>query len=403
MTDPAIQVTNLSKRFRMARDRRSSLKERLVRGSAAPAEAFWAVRDVSFTVERGSFFGVIGHNGSGKSTTLKLLAGIYQPTSGAVTVHGRVSALLELGAGFHPELTGRENIELNGSLLGLRPAEIKRSMGDIIEFSGIGDFIDEPVKVYSSGMAVRLGFSIAVKMDPEVLIVDEVIAVGDEEFQRRCFDYLFDLRQRGSTIVLVTHSMTAVETMCDHAIRMDHGRLADQGTAAQIVRNYLSGVNRDEAARGGHTYRSELDAIRIGSGEVKVTDVEYLDADGHERLAVVVSGEPCRIRVHYTVHEALLGDIGLSIHHESGVHVASPNTRSDSTTEFVPGPAYADFRMDRLALQPGTYFVSTAVAEHGRFIDILDRPFSLKVRGQGNDDPGLVSLPGGWELPPHDD
>ena len=229
MTEIAIQADHLSKRFWLQTERRTSIKERLVRGRPPKAREFWALRDASFEIERGSTFGLVGHNGSGKSTTLKVLAGIYRPTSGRVTVSGRVSALLELGAGFHGELTGRENIRLNGAILGMSGRQIDAAMDGIIDFAGIGEFIDSPIKVYSSGMFVRLGFAIAVSLDPEILIVDEVIAVGDEEFQRKCFDHLFELRKRGTTIVLVTHALGLIADLCDRAAWLDHGVVQEIG------------------------------------------------------------------------------------------------------------------------------------------------------------------------------
>ena len=204
MTDYAIRAENVSKRFRIGSRSKAGLKERLVqrRGRRPEALDLWALRDATFSVERGDAMGIIGHNGSGKSTALKVLAGIYRPTSGRVEVNGRVAALLELGAGFHPELTGRENIVLNGTLLGLNRREIDAATEEIIDFSGIANFIDTPVKYYSSGMYVRLGFAIAVQVRPEILMIDEILAVGDEEFQRKCFDYLSSLRRDGATVLI---------------------------------------------------------------------------------------------------------------------------------------------------------------------------------------------------------
>ena len=246
MNDVAIAADGLSKRFLLHRERRTGLKERFVRGKPAAAQEFWALRDASFVVPKGTTFGLIGQNGSGKSTTLKVLAGIYRPTSGTVEVNGRVSALLELGAGFHGELTGRENIRLNGAILGLNNRQITAAMDSIIDFAGIGHFIDEPVKVYSSGMFVRLGFAVAISLDPEILIVDEVIAVGDEEFQRKCFDYLFDLRRRGKTIVLVTHSLNFVRDLCDQAAWLEGGTVRQLGPARDVADAYVAAVDDRE-------------------------------------------------------------------------------------------------------------------------------------------------------------
>ena len=273
MTQIAIQADHLSKRFWLQTERRTSLKERFVRGRSPKAREFWALRDASFSIERGSTFGLVGHNGSGKSTTLKVLAGIYRPTSGRVVVSGRVSALLELGAGFHGELTGRENIRLNGAILGMSGRQIDAAMDGIIDFAGIGEFIDSPVKVYSSGMFVRLGFAIAVSLDPEILIVDEVIAVGDEEFQRKCFDHLFELRKRGTTIVLVTHALGLIADLCDRAAWLDHGVVQEIGPAREVVDSYLRSVNEHEAhardeteAQAAWTYARGLD---LGSGAAR--------------------------------------------------------------------------------------------------------------------------------------
>jgi len=248
MGDIAIRAQNVSKRFSRHTEKRNSLKERAVRGKAPVAPEFWALRDASFEVERGTTFGIIGHNGSGKSTALKVLTGVYRPTSGLVEVHGRVSALLELGAGFHPELTGRENIRLNGAILGLSRKRIDDAMEEIIDFSGIGEFVESPVKVYSSGMFLRLGFAIAVKMDPEILVVDEIIAVGDEQFQRKCTDYLYKLRQDGCTIVVVSHAMSQIEDMCDNAVWLSHGQVQSLGPARETVQKYLDSVNSEEIA-----------------------------------------------------------------------------------------------------------------------------------------------------------
>src|SRR5664280_107762 len=263
MTDFAIRAENLSKRFWLHTDRRTGLKERFIRGQAPKGREFWALRDASFEIERGSTFGLLGQNGSGKSTTLKVLAGIYRPNGGRVIVNGRVSALLELGAGFHGELTGRENVRLNGAILGLSAKQIDAAMDRIIDFAAIGDFIDSPVKIYSSGMFVRLGFAIAVSLDPEILMVDEVIAVGDEEFQRKCFDHLFELRKRGTTIVLVTHSLGLIRDMCDQAAWLDHGEVRELGVAREVADRYIESVN-DREVQAHHEVQPHQESAHVG-------------------------------------------------------------------------------------------------------------------------------------------
>jgi lipopolysaccharide transport system ATP-binding protein len=399
VTDIAIEVNDLSKKFRLATERRDSLKERFVRGSGR-YEEFWALRDVSFAIPRGSTFGLIGHNGSGKSTLLKTLAGIYRPTSGSVVADGRLSALLELGAGFHAELTGRENIYLNGAILGLTRKQIDDAMDDIIAFAGLEEFIDSPVKIYSSGMYVRLGFSIAVTVDPEILIVDEIIAVGDEEFQRKCFDHLYELRRKGTTIVIVTHSLGIVADLCDQAAWLDHGRLKMVGPARDVIDGYLAAVNLKEAEAHGDTTSEagpELSA-RLGSGEVRVTDVEFLDHKG-VNSGFLSTGESCTIRMRYVATADLPSvTFGLSFAHESGVLIAGPNSGyGDRAFPITVGAGYVDFQIPELTLQQGSFLISVAAVDRGHNYDFRDRAFELRVRAQGAvTEPGMMRMIGSW-------
>jgi len=398
-SDDAITVRRLSKRFELQQERRYSFKERVVRGRPKGVRDFWALRDVSFDVPRGSFFGIVGHNGSGKSTALKVLAGIYRPTSGEVQVRGRLRAMLELGAGFHPELTGRENIQLNASILGLSQRDIRSSMDEIIEFSGIGEFIDSPVKVYSSGMSVRLGFSVAVMLDPEILIVDEVIAVGDEEFQRKSLDHLLKLRRQGTTIVLVTHSMSVVEEMCDEAIWIDHGEVRGSGNARQVVADYMDLVNKAEVANlNTSPAAGSLDAARRGVGGARVERLRYA-LSPEQPSDVLLSGEPGYVTMN--IHaSAPIPDCQVSfvLHAETGEPLASPSPwRADLTA----GETVVQFQMSDVTVQPGSYLVSTEITAGGELIDQLDRAFSLKVRDVGGSGiPGHVRLPGTWDREP---
>ena len=399
MTDPAVRVVGVSKKFTLHTEQRNSIKERFVRGRAKTNGDFWALRDVSFDVPRGTTFGLVGHNGSGKSTMLKLLAGVHRPTSGSVITDGRVSALLELGAGFHGELTGRENIFLNGSILGLSKRQIDQSIEKIIDFAGIGEFIDAPVKVYSSGMYVRLGFSIAVTVDPEILIVDEIIAVGDEEFQRKCFDYLFELRKRGTTVVLVTHSLSLVQDLCDEAVWLDHGRVQRIGDSRDVVQGYLDSVNTKEAESKPAPSEVTGSHPRVGSGEVRIEFVEYLDGSGNVS-PVLLCGEPATFRIHYRATERVKDvTFGLGFLHESGVNVAGPNSGSGSGPEPVSdlqGEGFVDFHVPRLTLQQGVYEVSVAAVNRGHTFDYVDRGYELRVRGNSNTEPGLTRMFGEW-------
>lgn len=240
--DIAVRVTDVSKRFRIYHERNQSIKQMVLRRSRGTYEEFWALRDVSLDVPKASTYGLIGENGSGKSTLLKCMAKILVPDHGSVKTVGSISALLELGAGFHPELSGRENVYLNGSILGINPKELSRKFDEIVDFSGIERFIDTPVKNYSSGMYVRLGFAIAINVSPDILLVDEVLAVGDAEFQQKCAAKFKELKGSGCTIVVVSHAMGMIKDLCDSGAWLEHGEVRVTGSAAEITRAYLTQV-----------------------------------------------------------------------------------------------------------------------------------------------------------------
>jgi ABC-2 type transport system ATP-binding protein/lipopolysaccharide transport system ATP-binding protein len=425
--EPVIVVDDVSKRFRLYKERATSLKEAITykrKGMGARFDDFWALRNVSLEIERGTTYGLIGHNGSGKSTLLRLIAGIHPTTSGKVTTKGRISALLELGAGFHPELTGRENIYMNGSILGLKRREIKEVIDDIIEFAGIEQFIDSPVKVYSSGMYVRLGFSVAVHVQPDILLIDEVIAVGDEEFQRRCLEHLYKLRREGVTIVMVSHSGALMEAMCDRVAWLDHGELQAEGAAADVVRQYQRKVNQVEnerkveealeAAEGeaSENADAELDdaarnsATRRGSGEIRVDGLEFLDGSGKPSL-VGSTGDPFVVRIHYTATEPIREPVfGLGFRHEMGQTISGSNTRyGQQVTGTVDGHGYIDYVLDRLPLMPGDWLLSAAIVdEHWlHTYDQIDESFPLHVQpGSSAERYGIVDLQGHWTAPSRD-
>ncbi|BAU33123.1 ABC transporter ATP-binding protein [Microcella alkaliphila] len=238
MSEAAVVVDHVSKKFRMYKERNQSLKAAVMRGKKAVAEDFWAVRDVSFDVPKGATFGLIGRNGSGKSTLLKCLARILHPDEGSITMKGKAASLLEVGSGFHPELSGRENVFLNGSILGLSKKEITARFDEIVEFSGVEKFIDQPVKNYSSGMYVRLGFSVAIHVQPDILVVDEVLAVGDGAFKKKSQDKFIEFTKSGRTVILVTHSLAQVRDMCDQVAWLDQGKLAAVGDAVEVTKQY---------------------------------------------------------------------------------------------------------------------------------------------------------------------
>jgi ABC-2 type transport system ATP-binding protein len=269
----ALEVSNLTKLFRLYHERNQSLKATITKGRRARHEEFAAVQNVSFKIAEGSTFGIIGSNGSGKSTLLKCLAGILNPDGGTISSHGRIVALLELGAGFHPELSGRENISLNGAILGMTQIEIREKFDSIVEFAGLERFIDMPVKNYSSGMVVRLGFAIAINVDPEILIIDEVLAVGDEQFQRKCYEKIDEFCKSGKTVILVSHGLSMVEKLCDQVLWMESGIAKMQGETKKVIAEYL------ETNKSGVAEMPTNSGKTSGDGNaVRLTNVSISDA-----------------------------------------------------------------------------------------------------------------------------
>jgi len=288
------------------------------------------LKNVSFVVDRGEAFGIIGRNGSGKSTLLKIISGILKPTSGAVKVLGRIAALIELGAGFHPEITGRENIVINGIMLGLSRREIDERFDRIVDFSGIGDFIDQPVKTYSSGMYVRLGFAVAVHVDPEILLIDEVLAVGDEEFSQKCIAKIQEMKYRGVTLVFVTHQLDQVRNLCDRALWLDHGEASAIGDPARVVDDYLQAVSGGTAAPVAKGKEEKLpepnEEERWGSGEVVLKRVAITDDKGHELVAL---GAGSAVTIEMDVEVRVPQDdfvFGVGLYHADGTCVYGTNT-----------------------------------------------------------------------------
>lgn len=276
---PAIRINKVSKRFLLRRDRPRSFQELVVNGlmrrkRPSSDEVFWALRDVSFSVERGETVGIVGANGAGKSTCLKLLARILEPTAGTIEVEGRVSAILELGSGFHPELTGRENITLYGSILGLRRREMARRFDDIVAFAELERFVDIPVKFYSSGMYVRLAFATAINVSPDILLLDEVLAVGDQSYQRRCLARIHELKASDMTIVFVSHSLDAVGSLCDRALWLDGGVLREDGLTDTVVARYLQQVQERDQAVAAAVQRAEPTISSPGDGDLQRRHVE---------------------------------------------------------------------------------------------------------------------------------
>ena len=389
MGDAAIVIEHLSKSFRLYHEKNQSLKTLFLRRGRARYDEFWAVDDVSFEVPEGSTFGLIGSNGSGKSTLLKCLARILQPDRGQITTNGRISALLELGTGFHPELSGRDNIYLNGSILGLRRREIDRRLDQIIEFADIGRHIDTPVKHYSSGMYVRLGFAVAINVDPDILLVDEVLAVGDESFQRKCVERFEELRTSGRTVVVVSHSLPSVAAMCDTVALLDHGKLEKVGSSREVIEDYLGALFTDADTEA---------APRWGTGEVRITKMEVLDASGRPTHFARL-GESLTFRLHYrcdiVVEEPVFH---FSVNHVDGTLVSNPNTRElDQVPDKIEGEGYVEYRVPRLLLIPGKYELSAGVLDRtaSHIYDRRNRYVTLDVGlGEPAEISGVTSLGG---------
>jgi ABC-type polysaccharide/polyol phosphate transport system ATPase subunit len=397
----AIDVTNASKVYRRysRRHQFSTLKSALLSRSLIrdlrPDETFAAVSDVTFSVPRGRTLGVIGRNGSGKSTLLKLVAGITKPTTGTVRVAGRISALIELGAGFHPEISGRENVFINGIMLGLTKREIARRFDEIVEFAEMKDFIDAPVKTYSSGMYMRLGFAVAIHVDPDVLLVDEVLAVGDEGFTHKCLDKFAEFKRRGKTILLVTHALGLVERFCDDALWMDSGQMKGMGDPKRVVGAYITDVEvseehqlaaADARARDStsvvspdepasavlpdnpiETAEGPADMFRAtegrwGSREIEITDVQLSGPDGTP-AHVFQSGQPLTVRIALrspVENEDFV--IGIGIFNGEGVCCYGTNTSIEQLNAVrIVGDAEARFTIDSLDLVEGTYKLDVAV------------------------------------------
>ena len=411
----AIELSNVSKIYRKYSGRqfstlKSALLQRSILRDLRPDETFPALTGVSFHVPKGATFGVIGRNGSGKSTALKLVAGITKPTTGTVRVEGRVSALIELGAGFHPEISGRENVYINGIMLGLTRRQIQDRFEEIVDFAELQDFIDAPVKTYSSGMYMRLGFAVAIHVDPDVLLVDEVLAVGDEGFTHKCLDKFSEFRRRGKTILLVTHSLNLVERFCDEALWLDGGEVQTHGDPKRVVDAYLTKVEEGEEKLLAQTTARAVEAARPpepdvpapqdpaqepganmfqavegrpsagsgrperlsdhsravegrwGSREVEIVDVAFLDRTGKPSF-VFHSGDPIAVRMKVRAHEATDDFVfGVGLFNAEGVCCYGTNTYlEEMNPDRLAGEAEASFVVDSLDLVEGTYKVDLAV------------------------------------------
>ena len=386
-----LKVDHISKKYTVGQESGGdSARHPLVRKLQSlrrRGQEFWAVRDVSFEVRHGEALGIIGHNGAGKSTLLKLLSSITAPTSGEITINGHLSALIEVGSGFHPELSGRENIYLSGSILGMRRREITEKLDDIIDFAGVRHFIDTPVKRYSSGMYVRLGFSIAAHLDPEILLLDEVLAVGDTAFQERCIKRINDLKRAGTTIIFISHDLGAVERLCDRVLLMQRGEVIADGPPREVIAEYQRTASQISTPATSGPYAGAT------SKQAEITFLAFYDAAGQE-TTVFRTGDPLTASIQYTVHEpvfdAVIEALIYSADGELSCHLTS--RLSNKRIDLSPGTGKVELFCDELGLQPGIYYVNTEIWQQGvpghdgatQLVDSQSRRAMLRV------DPGKV-------------
>ncbi|MDC3331892.1 ABC transporter ATP-binding protein [Ilumatobacter sp.] len=388
----ALTVDNVTKTFRIHHERASSLKQYIAAGGRNRYEEFVALRNVSFSVDQGEAVGIIGHNGSGKSTLLKCMAKIYTPNEGRIDVHKKMAALLELGAGFHHELSGRDNVFLNASILGMGRKEIAARFDEIVEFSGLGDFIDSPVKTYSSGMYVRLAFAVAINVDPELLLIDEILAVGDVAFQKKCMEKFVDFRTQGRTLVLVTHDPYTVREFCDRAIWLDHGVVRRDGDPADVVDEYTETMLGAETTDGA-------ESSRRGDGRIKVTRTELLV--GGVPVDRFRNGDDVTIRLHWEAEQPVAKPVfSVTIASLAGATLTAPSTRDvDMVPDSLVGSGHVDVRFDAIPLVASQYVLHTEITGWGRqhvYDHVQNAQTFDVIAGDTKEIYGLVTLRPTW-------
>lgn len=384
--EAVIRAEHVSKKFRLYFDRPLTLKERIVRGGKGDYKEFYALKDVSFEIKKGSTVGLIGQNGSGKSTMLKIINRTMFPDAGSVTIDGKVASLIELGAGFHPELSGRENIYTNATIFGITKKEIENRIPDIIRFSELEEFIDNPIRTYSSGMYARLAFAVAIHVDADILLVDEILGVGDLNFQAKCANKIYEMKKQGTTILVVTHDMGTIDRLCDYGIWLDHGEKLDEGEPRYIQNRYLEFMageqdtrkkleedaqprpeveKADKESRG----RIEMEQIRhlgehFGTGDMVITAVEVLDEKGVDKRSFQ-SGEDVRVVVAYKTQadvEHLQVNIGLEVRSKDGTLIYEINTRRDGSAPLsVKESGMIEIDLEKLPLVEGTYSIGVVL------------------------------------------
>ena len=402
----AVHAQGLSKAYQIYNKPIHRLWDLILPGPKRYSE-FWAVRDVYLDIPHGSTVGIIGENGAGKSTLLKLLTGITQPTEGSLTVNGRVASLLELGAGFHPEFSGRENIFLNCSILGMSDEEIEERYPEIVEFSELGDFVERPVKTYSSGMYVRLGFAVASSVNPDILMIDEALAVGDEHFKGKCINRLNEFQEQGKTTIFVSHDMGAVKSMCQWVVLMDAGKVLEQGTAEKVADEYLKRAHARGNERMSSLNRGTSEYPRWGTGEVEITAVDMLDENGKETLVFDVAA-PFRVRMRYRAHQDCHEPVfGLGIYRSDGTYVNGSNHHWRETPIVIHAmqageEGEVEMRFDQMPLLGGQYYLTAFLYDHSKpaptAIDHREHVTTFEVVDARRLQHGMLFLPTRWTV-----
>ena len=398
MTTSAISVNSLSKNFRLYHERNRYIKAALLRGRRAKYEEFWALSDVSFEVAHGATLGIIGSNGSGKTTMLKCLTGIYTPDKGRIRIDGKVAALLELGAGFHPELTGSENIYLNGAILGMTKRDVQSRFSSIVEFAGLERFIDTPVKNFSSGMVVRLGFAIASHVEPKILLIDEILSVGDQDFQRKSSEKIEEFRREGRTIVVVSHSLGLVQQLCKEVIWLEKGQIKQVGIAADVISSYTGG------SYAQHTDKDDESRERWGTGDARINSIELIASDGLQ-TQLIESNAAVKVRCQITAHTRIDSPIlRIKITKLNGdVIWATSTQRGTNTLRVLEGPATAILDIPKLGLLEGTYYLSASLSDPTGTteFDHCQNWIRFNVHKTNLFDEGVVSVDSTWSLERH--
>ena len=395
MTKNAIEVKSLSKNFRLYHERNRYIKAAFLRGRRAKYEEFIALNDVSFDVPHGATLGIIGSNGSGKTTMLKCLTGLYTPERGSIKIDGKVAALLELGAGFHPELTGSENVYLNGAILGMTKRDVELKFDKIVEFAGLEKFINTPVKNFSSGMVVRLGFSIAAHVEPKILLIDEILSVGDQDFQRKSTEKIEEFRREGRTIVVVSHSLGLVQQLCKEVIWLDKGKIRQSGLATDVISAYTGGSYAE------HLERDDESRERWGTGDARINSIELLSSDEisvkhfDSDAAVKVR---CQINAHVRLESPILR---VRITKLNGDVVWATSTqRVSNSIRVLDGPATATLDIPKFGLLEGTYYLSASISNSTSTteFDHCQNWLRFNVHKTNLFDEGIVSVESSWSL-----